>query len=78
MDPLSLKKEFGSFITFWGGGCNTITLTTKGPADVADEVKRNIEIFSNGGGYVFAPIHNITAEVSAENVIAMYEAASSI
>lgn len=43
------------------------------PAEVKEEVKRNIEAFKPGGGYIFAPVHNITYDVPIENVIAMYE-----
>ena len=76
MEPAKIKKEFGKDISFWGGGCDTMTLTTKGPKEVSEEVKRNVEIFSKDGGYVFSSIHNITAEVAPENVIAMFEAAN--
>jgi uroporphyrinogen decarboxylase len=76
MDPATLKKEFGKDISFWGGGCDTVTLTTGTPDQVSEEVKANIDILGNGGGYVFSSIHNITAEVSAANIIAMFKAAS--
>ena len=75
MDLARLKTEYGKDITFWGAGCDTLTLTTKGPDDIREEVKRNIDILGKGGGFVFAPIHNITAEVDPMNVIAMFEAA---
>ena len=75
MKPLKLKKEFGKHITFWGGGCDVKILSSGTVKEVKNEVKRNIAIFSKGGGYVFGPIHNITAEVPPENIIAMYEAA---
>jgi len=76
MDPKKLKKEFGKFITFWGGACEPITLALKSPGEVKEEVKRRISIFGEGGGFVFAPLHNITAEVPPENVIALFEAAN--
>jgi uroporphyrinogen decarboxylase len=34
-----------------------------------------VEIFSPGGGYVFNQVHNIQANVPAENIIAMFDAA---
>lgn len=73
MDPVKLEAEFGKDITFWGGGCDTRILTLGSPGDVVEEVKRNIDIFRKDGGYVFSSIHNITAEVSPENVIVMFE-----
>ena len=76
MDPLKLKKEFGRDICFWGGGCDTRTLTLGNPDSVREEVKKNIDILGKDGGYVFSSIHNITAEVSPKNVIAMFETAA--
>jgi len=38
-------------------------------------VRRRIEDFSPGGGYVFASVHNIQADVRPENVVAFFEAA---
>jgi len=76
MEPEKLKKEFGKYITFWGGGCNTRDiLPYKTPKEVKEDVKKRIEIFGNGGGFVFSQIHNIQADVPVENIIAMFEAA---
>jgi uroporphyrinogen decarboxylase len=76
MEPAKLKKEFGQNITFWGGGCDTQTILPRAtPQQIKDHVKRNIDIFAPGGGFVFAQVHNILAEVPPENVVAMYEAA---
>jgi uroporphyrinogen decarboxylase len=75
MDSKVLKKEFGKYITFWGGGCNTKILTFGTPVEIKEDVKRRIDIFSKGGGFVFNPIHNILANVPPENVIALFEAA---
>ncbi len=75
MDPYSLKKRFGNIITFWGGACNTQkTLPFGTPDQIRDEVRRNLECFKPGGGYVAANIHNITAEVPPKNIVAMFDA----
>jgi uroporphyrinogen decarboxylase len=77
MDPVRLKEEFGKRISFWGGGCDVQrTLPLGRPDEVRAEVRRRIGILGEGGGYVFAPIHNILADVPAENVAAMYGEAS--
>ncbi len=74
MEPVRLKREFGDAITFWGGGCDTQSvLNMASPGKVKDHVKRNIEIFGRGGGFVFAAVHNILPDVPPENIIAMYE-----
>ncbi len=76
MEPERLKKEFGKYVTFWGGGCNNREVLVFGsPKEVKEDVKRKIAIFGKGGGFVFNQIHNILADVPAENVIAMLEAA---
>ncbi|MCD6232734.1 methyltransferase [Candidatus Aerophobetes bacterium] len=76
MNPERLKSEFGKYITFWGGGCETQEVLWKGtPKDVEKQVKERMEIMSPGGGFVFNQVHNIMANVPPENVIALFEAA---
>jgi uroporphyrinogen decarboxylase len=76
MEPEKLKREFGKYITFWGGGCNTRdVLPVKTAEEVKEDVKRRIDVFASGGGFVFNQIHNILADVPPENIIAMFEAA---
>ena len=75
MDPEKLKKEFGRYITFWGGGCDTRNvLPFKKPKEVKEDVKRRIDIFNKDGGFVFNQIHNILSDVPPENIVAMFEA----
>jgi len=75
MDPVSLKKKFGDKVTFWGGGVNTQTTLPNGtPDEVYDEVRRLVQIFGEGGGFVFNTIHNVQANVPVENFIAMINA----
>ncbi len=75
MDAVRLKRDFGKDITFWGGGVDTQQiLPWKSPQEVADDVKRRIDIFAPGGGFVFNSIHNISPEVPPENILAMFDA----
>lgn len=75
MDTKRLKKEFGKYITFWGGGCDTQKVLPFGtPKEVEEEVKRRIEDLAPGGGFVFNQCHNIQAGVPPENIMAMYNA----
>jgi uroporphyrinogen decarboxylase len=74
MDLKELKRDFGDVLTFWGGGVDTqSTLNNGSPQQVADEVKRIIDILAPGGGFVFAPVHNIQDDVSPENFWAMWD-----
>ena len=60
MDTRRLKHDFGSEITFWGGGVDTQQVLPFGtPEQVQDEVRRRIDDLAPGGGFVFAPVHNI-------------------
>jgi hypothetical protein len=75
MEPEVLKSRFGEQITFWGGGVDTQQVLPFGtPQEVRKQVKKHLEIFKKGGGYVFNPIHNVQARVPVENLLAMYEA----
>jgi uroporphyrinogen decarboxylase len=76
MDAAGLKRDFGSRLTFWGGGCDThAILAHASPAEIREHVRRQIEILKPGGGFVFQQVHNILADVPPENVIAMLDAA---
>jgi len=75
MDPARLKKEFGSSLTFWGGGANTQSVLNKASAvEVRKHVRENIRILSKGGGFVFNTVHNIMPDVPPGNIVAMFEA----
>jgi len=75
MQPAALKRDFGDELVFWGGGVDTQGVLPNGtPAEVKDDVRRNIEVLAPGGGYVFNTIHNIQADVPPDNIIAMWEA----
>ncbi len=75
MEPERLKREFGRDITFWGGGVNSQSILNMAkPEEVKDNVRRNIEIFSKGGGYVFNTVHNILPDVPPQNIMAMFDA----
>jgi uroporphyrinogen decarboxylase len=44
------------------------------PTEVKDDVRRRLDIFMPGGGYVFNTVHNILPEVPPQNIVALYEA----
>ncbi|MBP1767791.1 MAG: hypothetical protein H6P98_1906 [Candidatus Aminicenantes bacterium] len=76
MDPFELKNRFGRELVFWGGGCDSQRILPRGsPSEVREEVRRNLEAFKPGGGYVFSGIHNIQGEVPPENIEALFDAA---
>lgn len=75
MEPERLKKEFGQDITFWGGGADTRHILNRAtPSEVKEHVKRLLDIFTPGGGFVFNTVHNMLPDVPPENIVAMFEA----
>jgi len=74
MDPVALKRDFGTDIVFWGGGVDTQDVLPHGtPEEVKEDVRRNIEVLAPGGGFVFNTVHNIQADVPPGNIMAMWE-----
>ena len=75
MNACELKAEFGERLTFWGGGCDTHCILSRGtPEQVRRHVREQVFIFRPGGGFVFQQVHNILADVPPENIIAMFDA----
>ncbi len=75
MEPEKLKDKYGRDIVFWGGGVDTqSTLPFGTPEQVREQVKRRVEIFSAGGGFVFNTVHNVQAGTPIRNFAAMIEA----
>ena len=74
MDIKMLKQEFGKDISFWGGVGAQSVMSQTTPQKVVDGVLETLSIMTPGGGYIAAPCHTLTEEVSWENVVAFYEA----
>ena len=76
MDPRWLKATYGDKLVFWGGGIDSQHILPRAsPDEVRKHVRRNVEAFKPGGGYVFNNVHNIQADVPPENVLSMFDAA---
>jgi uroporphyrinogen-III decarboxylase len=75
MGARELKREFGRRFVFWGGGVDTQkTLPFGTPEEVYREVRERIEVFNEGGGFVFNTVHNIQGNTPIENVLSMFKA----
>lgn len=73
-DTAKFKREYGRDLTIWGGSCDTQWVLPFGtPQEVRAETRRRIEDLAPGGGFIFAPIHIIQAEVPPENIMAWWE-----
>jgi uroporphyrinogen decarboxylase len=74
MDLPAIKAEFGRQVSFMGG--IDITHAMRGALeDVAAEVQRRIGQLAPGGGYILTPANHLQADVPAENVLELVEAA---
>jgi len=74
MELKGLKNDFGKDLVFWGGGVDTqSTLKNASPKNVSDEIKKILDIMAPGGGFVYAPVHNIQEDVPPENFWAMWD-----
>ena len=75
MDPAYLKSEFGDRLAFHG------CISTAGPVaygtvdEVIADCRQKLRVMMPGGGYCFAPTHQLQDNSPTENVLAMYETA---
>jgi uroporphyrinogen decarboxylase len=76
MEPERLAREFGKDICFHGSIDTQQTLPFGTPEDVRAEVEARLELFP-GGGFICAPSQEFMADISTENILAMYETAGS-
>lgn len=73
MDIVALKKQYHGRLAFHGGMSIQRVLPFGTPEDVRKETRRLIREIGRGGGYVFAPAHQIPADVPVKNILAMVE-----
>ena len=73
MDGTRLKKEFGKELTFWGAGIDTQRLPFKGVQEIEEHIKKVIDVFAPGGGFVFSTVHNIQLETPPDKIVKIFE-----
>jgi uroporphyrinogen decarboxylase len=75
-DTAALKRRYGKNIAFWGAACDSQRILPSGSLeDVRRESRCRIADLAPGGGFVFAPVHNIQDDVSGEKTLALYQTA---
>jgi uroporphyrinogen decarboxylase len=75
MEPAKLKKDFGNHLTFWGASVRTNVLEFGTTEAICAEALETIHQLAPGGGFIFAPIHNLQPGVPPENIVALFETA---
>lgn len=75
MDREAIGANYGERLCFHGGVDNQYTLPFGSANDVRAEVAYNLKTLGRSGtGYIIAPCHNIQANTSIENILALYQA----
>jgi uroporphyrinogen decarboxylase len=72
MDVYSLLPRYRGRLAFHGGLSTQRTLPFGTVEDVRAEVRRLLELGSEGG-YIFAPAHDVEGDVPLENILAAIE-----
>jgi uroporphyrinogen decarboxylase len=75
MESAALKRDFGDRLTFHGGVDEQHVLPFGTKEEVVAEVRRCIQAFAPGGGYILAPAHYVQADVPPANLVTMCRAA---
>lgn len=76
MEAGKIKDTFGQQISLWGGAIDAQCFLAFSSAEqIKQQVRRNMEIFKPGAGYIFSNTHNIQFDVPPENIIALFDAA---
>ncbi len=74
--PAQWKEKVRGRMALWGGGVDSQHTLPLGSVDeIKREVARNVGILGDGGGYMFANIHNLLADIPPAKIMAMYRAA---
>ncbi len=75
MDPPRLKKEFGGKIAFQGGFDIQKLLPFGTVAQVEEGVKKLLQEYAPGGGYIFSTSQSIQPNTPPANIVAAFDAA---
>lgn len=70
-DLKHIKKEYGADLAFWGGISIQRDMPFVTPQELTNIVSETVRILGENGGYIAGPTHQVSADVPAENVIAL-------
>jgi uroporphyrinogen decarboxylase len=75
MEPVYLKQRYGDKLAFHGCISTAGPVATSSVADTVAYCQHTLQVMMPGGGYCFAPTHQLQDNSPTENVVAMYEVA---
>lgn len=73
MDNATIKKQYGSQLSFMAGIDTQEFLVSAQPEEVRRETLRILKVMGQGGGFIFAGSHTIQPDVPAENIAALLD-----
>ena len=73
-DIRRFKREYGNDLSVYGGISTQGVLAHGTPDQVYETVRQTISVMAEGGGYIAAPTHQLTYDISDENIDAFLEA----
>jgi uroporphyrinogen decarboxylase len=68
-----VKKQYGKYLSFWGGISTQRVLPVLKPAALREEIVRVVQILRGNGGLIIAPTHALPFDVPVENILALLE-----
>jgi uroporphyrinogen decarboxylase len=74
MSPENITRIANNEIIFFGGSLDSIFTIDKNYDEVYNIVKHNLDTFKTNGNYIFAGVHNLTAEIPESSLRAMFDA----
>lgn len=75
MEPWRLKKEFGKDLAFLGGFDTQLLLPNGTEAEIITGVKKLLNEYAPGGGFIFAASINIQSDTPASNILTAFDTA---
>jgi uroporphyrinogen decarboxylase len=75
VDVAWVKREYGKYITIWGGYGTQRSLAFGDPDTVRREVSETCDLLGAGGGFILAPGLSIQNDVPLENAVAFIDTA---
>ena len=74
MDPAELKARFGDKLIFWGGGYDAQLIDRNADYEtVRQTVRDTVRTLGEGGGYLFAGVHNLPGDLPETHLRAMID-----
>lgn len=72
-DVERVKREYGKYLSFYGGVSTQKVLPFGSPEDVKRETRMMMDVMGQDGGYIVAPTHAMPPDITVENMAAFLD-----